>query len=291
MDRDSDLRFVIITGLSGAGKSYAIKCMEDMGFFCVDNLPTTLIPTFADLITESSKDIGKIALGVDIREGEYLNNFIDILSKLKMKGYHLEVLFLEASEETLIRRYSETRRKHPLAGNGTVLEGIREEKKRLVHLREMTDRCIDTTHINVHQLKEILIELYGDTKQVHPLMISLISFGYRYGIPFDADLVFDVRMLPNPFFNDSLKGYDGNDERIADFIFDKKESKLFIEMLCNFINSLIPMYKKEGKFYLTIAIGCTGGRHRSVAVSNRLKDFLEKQGYLPVVKHRDIDKE
>jgi len=285
------LRFVIITGLSGAGKSYAIKCFEDMGYFCVDNLPTTLIPTFAELCTQSTRSIRRIALGIDIREGEYLDHLLEILGELRARGHPTEVLFLEAGEEVLVRRYHETRRRHPLAGAGTVLDGIRAERERLAHLREIADRVIDTSHITVHQLKETLVELYGEAEPRAGLGVTLVSFGYKYGVPYDADLVFDCRFLPNPFFVEALKASDGRDPAVRQFVFGHPEGAEFLRRIQDLLGFLLPRYQKEGKTYLTVAVGCTGGRHRSVALVEELRPVLEGQGFPPAVVHRDVDRE
>src|SRR3989475_4406173 len=211
------LAFVVITGLSGAGKSFAIKCFEDMGFFCVDNLPTTLIPTFADLIMRSEQPIQRVALGVDVREGAYLSRLLDTIRELRLRGHAVEVLFLEAGDEALVRRYHETRRRHPLAGEGSVLDGIRAERQALAHLREVAGRIIDTSGLTVHQFKDRLTEAYGAQEARGALTVSLVSFGFKYGLPYDADLVFDVRFLPNPHFVDELRSLDGRDARAAEF--------------------------------------------------------------------------
>ncbi len=285
------LRFVIITGLSGAGKSYAIKCFEDMGYFCVDNLPTTLIPTFAELCAQSTRKIRRIVLGVDVREGEYLVHLVEILRELRAKGYPTEVLFLEAGDEALVRRYHETRRRHPLAGNGNVLEGIRAERKAMADLREIADRIIDTSALTVHQLKALLVETYGREGVRPTLSVTLVSFGYRYGIPYDADLVFDVRFLPNPHFVEGLKSLDGRDPAVREFVLGHAESRQLMDRLRDLFRFLVPFYQREGKAYLTIAIGCTGGRHRSVALVEELRGFFEELGVPPTVTHRDLYRE
>ena len=285
------IRFVVITGLSGAGKSYAIKCFEDLGYFCVDNLPTTLIPTFAELCAQSSRDIRKIALGVDVREGEYLEHLIDALQALRARGHSPEVLFLEAADETLVRRYHETRRRHPLAGDGTVLDGIRAERRALAHLRVEADRIIDTTGLTVHQLRDRLVELYGARETRGALTISLVSFGFKHGIPYDADLVFDVRFLPNPHFVDELRQLDGRDASVAKFVLSHDESRDLLARLEELLRFLLPLYQREGKAYLTVAIGCTGGRHRSVTLVESLRTFVESLGFAPIVRHRDLDRE
>jgi UPF0042 nucleotide-binding protein len=285
------LSFVVITGLSGAGKSFAIKCFEDMGFFCVDNLPTTLIPTFADLIMRSEQPIHRVALGVDVREGAYLSRLLDIIRELRTRGHAVEVLFLEASEEALVRRYHETRRRHPLAGDGNALDGIRAERKALSDLREVADRIVDTSALTVHQLKDRLVELYVAPKARPGLAPSLVSFGFKHGVPFDADLVFDVRFLPNPHFVDALRALDGRDERVRTFVLNHPESKELLRRLEDFLRFVLPCYEREGKAYLTVAIGCTGGHHRSVTIAEELKRFLSGIGYTPTVVHRDLQRE
>jgi RNase adapter protein RapZ len=285
------LRFVIITGMSGAGRSYAIKCLEDLGYFCVDNLPTTLIPTFAELCTHSNRDIRLIALGVDIREGEYLAHLLETLAELRAQGHKPEVLFLEAADETLVRRYQETRRRHPLAGEGNVLEGIRAERRTLSNLRESADRIIDTTGLSVHQLKERLIEGYGTQRTRDALTVSLMSFGFKHGAPYDADLVFDVRFLPNPHFVDSLKRLDGRDAAVEKFVMSFEESRTLLAKIEDLLHFLLPLYQREGKAYLTVALGCTGGRHRSVTLVELLRRSLESTGLSPAVRHRDLDRE
>ena len=290
VEKDS-LRFVIITGLSGAGKSYAIKCLEDLGYFCVDNLPTTLIPTFAELCAQSNREIRKIALGVDVREGAYLAHLLEILQELRTKGHVPEMLFLEAADEVLMRRYHETRRRHPLAGDGNVADGIRAERAALAHLREGADRIIDTTGLTVHQLKERLIDIYAAAREADALTVSLVSFGYKHGIPYDADLVFDVRFLPNPHFVAGLRALDGRDAPVADFVFSHAESRELQTRLQDLVQFLLPLYRREGKAYLSVAIGCTGGRHRSVALVEALRGYLEGLGYAPLVRHRDLGRE
>jgi RNase adapter protein RapZ len=285
------ITFVVITGLSGAGKSYAIKCFEDMGFFCVDNLPTTLIPTFADLVARSNHTASRVALGVDVREGEYLTHLLDTLGELRGRGHTVEVLFLEASEEALVRRYRETRRRHPLAPEGNVVDGIRAERKALSTMREVADRIVDTSALTVHQLKDRLIEMYVAPGQRTGLKISLVSFGFKHGVPFDADLVFDVRFLPNPHFVEGLRPLDGRDARVREFILEHEESRELLRRLEDFLGFVLPAYQREGKAYLTVAVGCTGGRHRSVALVEELKGFLDRLELSASVVHRDMDRE
>ena len=287
----ASITFVVLTGMSGAGKSYAIKCLEDMGFFCVDNLPTTLIPTFADLIARSQQTPPRVALGVDVRAGEYLRHLIEAIEALRARGHRVEMLFLEAGDETLVRRYHETRRRHPLAGEGQVLDGIRAERRALADLREIADRIIDTSALNVHQFKDQLVTLYGSPGTRTGLAPALISFGFKHGIPIDADLVFDIRFLPNPHFVPELRPLDGRDARVSEFIFKHEESRELLRRLQHLLDFLLPAYQREGKAYLTIAVGCTGGRHRSVSLVEELRRSLEERGFPPSVMHRDIDRE
>jgi UPF0042 nucleotide-binding protein len=282
---------VIITGLSGAGKSFAIKCFEDMGYFCVDNLPTTLIPTFAELCTQSSRPIRRIALGVDVREGEYLAHFVETLEALRARGHRVEVLFLEAGDEALVRRYHETRRRHPLAGEGSVLDGIRAERHALAHLREVAGRIIDTSGLTVHQFKDRLQQTYGLQEGRGALTVSLVSFGFKYGLPYDADLVLDVRFLPNPHFVEELRALDGRHARAAAFVLSHDDTRQFMARIEDLLRFLLPLYEREGKAYLTVAVGCTGGRHRSVTLVEALRAFLDEAGYQPIVRHRDLERE
>jgi UPF0042 nucleotide-binding protein len=285
------ISFVVITGMSGAGKSYAIKCFEDMGFFCVDNLPTTLIPTFADLVARSDQRTRRVALGADVREGEYLPHLLDALGELRARGHGVEVLFLEASDDALVRRYHETRRRHPLGGEGQVIDAIRAERKALAHMREIADRIVDTSALTVHQFKALLVELYGTPRARAGLATSLVSFGFKHGIPIDADLVFDVRFLPNPHFVDRLRPLDGRADEVREFILGHGESRELVTRLEDLLRFLLPAYQREGKAYLTVAIGCTGGRHRSVAIVEELRRFLDGLGFAPAVVHRDIERE
>ena len=285
------ISFVVITGLSGAGKSYAIKCFEDMGFFCVDNLPTTLIPTFADLVARADTKRGRVALGVDVREGEYLSHFLEALAELRSRGHSVEVLFLEAGEEALVRRYRETRRRHPLAPDGNVLDGIRAERKALSTVREVADRIVDTSALTVHQLKDFLVDAYVAPKARPGLAVSLVSFGFKHGLPIDADLVFDVRFLPNPHFVEGLRPLDGRDARVREFVMKHAESRELLRRVADFLGFVLPAYQREGKAYLTIAVGCTGGRHRSVALVEELSSHINALGLTPTLVHRDIDRE
>lgn len=280
------LRFIIISGLSGSGKSYAIKCFEDLGFFCVDNLPVPLLPTFANLCATAQGEIQKVVLGIDIREREFLVEFFTLTDRLKAEGHRVELLFLEADCPTLVKRFSETRRPHPAAKDRPLPEAIQLEQGHLAELRRRADRIIDTTGLTIHQLKAVLVSQYLDQAEPRRLTITLISFGYKSGVPYEADLVFDVRFLPNPNFHPALKALSGDDPRIRAFLLEAPEAHQFMEHLSTFLGFLLPRYEQEGRAYLTIGIGCTGGRHRSVAVAAWLRDLLEKKGYEATVRQR-----
>jgi UPF0042 nucleotide-binding protein len=284
-----DAQIVIVTGLSGSGKSVAIKCFEDLGFYCIDNLPTVLLPTFAELCTQAS-DIRRIALGIDIRDPDFPLASPKQISALRQAGFSCEILFLEARDEVLTRRYSETRRKHPLAEQVPVLEAIKLEREKLAGLRAMADRIIDTSDYNVHQLRTALATWYTTANHQRPMTISVLSFGYKYGLPFNADLVFDVRFLPNPHFVEHLRAGSGNEPPVVEYILASQVTRDFLKRCFDFIAFLLPHYEREGKAYLTIAFGCTGGRHRSVAIANMLHQRLEEQGYQMTLTHRDLEK-
>lgn len=286
-----DLRAVIISGQSGSGKSYAIKCFEDLGFFCVDNLPPSLIPKFVDICGQSGSEIKKIALGIDVRERGFLDDFMSIFDRLKAEGYQIELLYLEARDEVLVNRFSETRRPHPLARNRPILEGIKLERDRLSDLRKRADNIIDTSEFNVHKLKEVITKYYINRNEIKRLNIFLISFGYKYGIPYEADLLFDVRFLANPNFAPDLRLLSGDDPKVEEYIIKDKESHVFINRLLKFLGYLMPLYEKDGRSYLTLGIGCTGGRHRSVTVANIIGRAFSKKGFDITVRHRDIRRE
>lgn len=283
-------KLVIVTGLSGAGKTQAMRCLEDLGFFCVDNLPPALIPKFSELCAQAASKINKIALAVDIRGGEFFDTLFEVLSEIDMQGIQYEILFLEASDETLVRRYKESRRRHPLSSHGESLEVIREERNRLQDLRGRANKIIDTSNMAVQQLKEEIAAIYADNTNTSRLHITVISFGYKYGIPLDSDLVFDVRFLPNPHYDPTLRPLSGNDRVIRDYVFGSPLTGDFMEKFQDFIEFLIPQYVKEGKTTLMIAIGCTGGMHRSVVLANRLGEILETRDLPVTVRHRDIKK-
>ncbi len=280
------IHLVIVSGLSGSGKSTAINALEDIGYFCVDNLPPTLIPTFIELCASSSESIPKVALVMDIREGIFLERAPDVIKELKQEnGYEVELLFLESSDEALVRRYKETRRKHPLSPDGNILQGISTERRMLSQLKDLADHVINTSPFNIHQLREIIQNTFGKTAP-RKMSINFLSFGYKYGFPYDADLVFDVRFLPSPQFVEGLKNLTGSDKKVRNFIFKDKDTRKFIQKLVDLLKFLIPRYEKEGKSYLTVAIGCTGGKHRSVVITNRVAEKFKRLS--PNVWHRDV---
>jgi UPF0042 nucleotide-binding protein len=282
--------FIVLTGLSGSGKSQAIRALEDLGYFCVDNLPTTLIPTLAKLSLRAVRDIDKVAIVVDVREGGFLSSFPKIFRQLrKMPRLNPVLIFLEASHAALVRRFSETRRPHPLAPDRSVTEGIRDERSRLNAIREMADEIIDTSDMTVHELRQFFMNLSRDRRSKARLVITLLSFGYKHGVPVDADLVFDVRCLPNPHFVPTLRRRTGRDRAVVRFMERDAPTREFMDRLEEYLRYVIPFYVAEGKSYLTIAIGCTGGRHRSVMIGERLRKALGDMGIARVrVRHRDL---
>lgn len=283
-------RFVIITGFSGAGKSGALHSFEDLGFFSMDNLPPALIPKFAELCIQSGGKINRVALVCDIRGGELFRGLFDALDNLEEMGFDYEILFLEAEENVLIRRFKETRRRHPLSARGTIVESIREERSLLEDIRGKADVVIDTTELATADLKEKIYRLYAPEKWEKNIFITVISFGYKYGIPLDADLVFDVRFLPNPHYVDSLRHLDGTNQLVHNYVWKWAITHRFYQKLKDMVQFLIPCYIKEGKPELVIAIGCTGGKHRSVSLSNELSRLLTGEGYQVRAEHRDINK-
>ncbi|MFQ5852669.1 MAG: RNase adapter RapZ [Candidatus Binatia bacterium] len=280
---------VVVSGLSGAGKSVAIKSFEDIGFYCVDNLPTALIPTFADLIVQSK--IERVALGIDVRERDFFEGLLEVLDGLQSDGHRVEVLFLAAKEEVLVQRYSETRRKHPLATDGSVPAGIALERQRLEDLRQRATCILDTSDCNVHELRDIIRATYSSQDSTGRMHIVVLSFGFKFGVPHNTDLVFDVRFLPNPHFDPELRAYTGRDPRVVRYVLDDPISKKFLAHLQEFLTMLVPLYAKEGKSYLTISVGCTGGRHRSVATAEEVGRHLRQLGYRVACHHRDLAKQ
>ena len=284
------MRFVIVTGMSGAGKSTALKMLEDMGYFCVDNLPVPLIPKMADLWRVSGTEINKAALGVDIRSGETFKELKHVLEELDDMGMKYEILYLESNDNVLVKRYKETRRFHPLSGSGSrVDEGIQKERNKVAFLKERADYLIDTSHMLTRELKAELTKIFVQNKEYKNLYISVLSFGFKYGIPADADLVFDVRFLPNPYYDPTLRNLTGLDKEVYDFVMTHKESEDFYKNLNHLIKPILPGYQKEGKSVLTIAVGCTGGQHRSVAFAHRLAQDL-KNDWTVNETHRDKDR-
>lgn len=282
------MRFVIVTGMSGAGKLTAQKMMEDMGYYCVDNLPVPLIDKFVELILEPSQEITKAVLGIDVRADQSFDDVMDALDELKKKGFPYEILFMEASDATLMKRYKETRRMHPLAMGGRVADGISKERKILEKMKADADYVIDTSHLLTRELKEELDRIFVGNKDYNSLMVNIVSFGFKHGIPADVDLLFDVRFLPNPFYIDELKHKTGNDKEVRDYVMSFPEAEEFLQKLTDMISFLIPNYIKEGKNQLIIGIGCTGGKHRSVTLANKLYEQLKDKGsYGLTVSHRD----
>jgi UPF0042 nucleotide-binding protein len=280
-------RVLVITGLSGSGKTHVSRALEDSGWFCVDNLPSALIPSFAELI-RSSPALRRSALVVDIREPNFLRRFPEIFRRLKRRGLEASLIFLEADERVLVRRFSETRRPHPLAVNEPVIEGIREEKEALRPIRKMADFIVDTTQFTVHQLRDYIRERYDVRSEPGTLVVAVMSFGYKYGVPAEADLVFDARFLPNPNFVSTLRPLTGSHQKVVSYLRRQKETMDFLRRLRGFLGYVIPRYMREGKAYLTIAVGCTGGRHRSVMIANALARSLKGRGRLVRVYHRDL---
>ncbi len=282
-------QLVIITGLSGSGKGSVLKTFEDLGYYCVDNLPVPLIPTFADLYVKSGEEVHRAALVVDIREGTALKDLPRVIEELRRR-VPATLVFVDASDEALVRRFSETRRPHPLGADLPVRNGIRRERDLLEPIRARADVVLDTTRFSPHELRRFVQDRFAETDRRRPLLISLVSFGYRYGIPSDADLVFDVRFLPNPNFVPAYKPLTGKDRRVARYVFSFPQTSEFIARISRLLGYLIPHYVQEGKSYLTIAFGCTGGRHRSVAMAQVLRQHLAKTGHRTVVNHRDLHK-
>jgi len=282
--------FIVVTGMSGAGKSAASRCLEDLGFFCIDNLPVTLIPKVAELCAQSEKRIERVALVVDAREGRFLEGLFDILVDLRRDSHLVRIVFLDASDEVLVRRFSESRRPHPLAPGGSALEGIRTERERLAHLKAKADLVIDTSSFTVHEFRKLLATSFLDLPAPQRTALSLVSFGYKHGLPVDADLVFDARCLPNPYFVDALRPLTGRDPQVVEYILGSVQAREFVERIQEFLGFTLPLYVQEGKAYLTIAVGCTGGRHRSVVLAEELARLLREAGHEVSVRHRDVDR-
>jgi UPF0042 nucleotide-binding protein len=285
-----EIKIVIITGLSGSGKSTAIRALEDLGFFCVDNLPPILLPKFIELCKVSSGEFSRVAMVMDVRERAFLKEYPSVFKELREKGQEIKILFLESSNEVLVRRFKETRRQHPLAKKGSVIDGINEERDKLSDLRMIASEIIDSSSFSIHQLRELIIQIFSRFPHERRMSTILTSFGYKFGIPYDVDLVMDVRFLPNPFFVSELRNFTGNDDRVYNYVMKNEIAESFQKKFFTLINFLIPHYEKEGKTYLNIGVGCTGGQHRSVAVINSLEKFLSKKKYQIRVIHRDLGK-
>ncbi len=285
------MQFVILTGMSGAGKSTVLKFFEDLDFFCIDNLPPSLIPKIADVCFREGSDISRVALGIDIRGGRLFDDLFNGLRALKENGYDTNILFLDASDEVIIKRFKETRRVHPLAKNERIENGIAKEREFLAEVKTKSNFIIDTTNILTRQLKEKIKEIFVLDKSFNSLMINVVSFGYKYGIPSDSDLVFDVRFIPNPFYVERLRQQTGNDLPVKSFVMAQKAALDFLELLKQMVTFLIPNYINEGKNQLVISIGCTGGKHRSVTLANELYEYLKRHENSVIISHRDIDKD
>ncbi|TCT14225.1 UPF0042 nucleotide-binding protein [Natranaerovirga pectinivora] len=285
------MRFVIVTGMSGAGKSTALKMLEDVGFFCVDNLPTLLIKKFAELCFKANSGIDKVALGIDIRSGKDFNELFEDLKEIKENGLNYEVLFLDSSDEILVKRYKETRRKHPLMGDGRIQDGISMEREILKYVKEKSNYIIDTSNLLTRELKSELNKIFIEDKSYSSLYITVLSFGFKYGIPSDSDLVYDVRFIPNPYYIPELRPKTGEDQIIQDYVMNWDVSQKFLDKLDDMLSFLIPNYIQEGKNQLVISIGCTGGKHRSVTLTNEIFKRLSKYDYSIKKFHRDIDKD
>jgi RNase adapter protein RapZ len=286
--RDAGLHVVIVTGLSGSGKTTAIRVLEDLGFYCIDNLPVVLTPKFIELCQNSEEEIKRVALGIDLRERAFLVDFPAVIDEIRGAGHRVEILFLDAADDVLVRRFSETRRPHPLADDTNVARGIQREREKLADLRAMADRIVDTSAYTVHQLRdELRGRLGGVSGSEAAMRVFLVSFGYKYGLPGDTDVLFDVRFLPNPFFVEELRLLDGTDPTVARYVLERPETEEFLARALALLQFTLPLYEREGRRYLTVGFGCTGGRHRSVAVVGELERRLAGCGYPVQVQHRD----
>jgi len=288
--KGSRVRLVVVTGLSGSGKTAALKALEDLSFYCVDNLPAPLLPKFLELSVFAGGEVQKVALGMDLREKHFLESYRGAFEQAEQLGIKAEVLFLEASDKVLLRRFSETRRRHPLASSGSLIDGIKKERELCEDLKNIADRILDTSEMSVHDLKRITWELFKQSPEDQTLQVNLESFGYRHGIPHEADLLMDVRFLPNPYFIPSLKNSTGVEANIQNFVLKSPEAQQFMKLITDLTLFLLPLYENEGKTSLTIAMGCTGGKHRSVTIVEELRRRLKETSRDIRVIHRDIDK-
>lgn len=287
------MRFVIVTGMSGAGKRSALKMLEDVGYFCMDNLPILLVPKLAELLVVPNAEVNKAALGMDIRSSYGSDDLMQALDKLDEMGLAYEMLYMDASDEVLIKRYKESRRNHPLAGEGRVEQGIAKERRVLAPLKKRADYILDTSRLLIRELKREMNHIFVENKEYKNLYVTVLSFGFKYGIPSDADLVFDVRFLPNPYYIEELRSLSGNDKPVQDYVMENDKAGKFLNMLTDMVRFLIPNYITEGKTQLVIGIGCTGGKHRSVTLANALYDALAEAecDYGIKMEHRDIEKD
>ena len=285
------MQYTIVTGMSGSGKTKVIRYLEDMGYFCIDNMPPVLIPKFAEMLSSVNGNFNNVALVIDIRVGDMINELLAQINDLKRKGYDCKLLYLDADDETLVKRYKETRRQHPLDNSRGLLASIQQERKMLSALYNAADHVIDTSNLSTQDLLQKLKSIYASPDSRHSLEINVMAFGFKYGMPMDADLVFDVRCFPNPFYIDELKHRTGNDKEVQDYVMSFPTSMKFMEKLEDMMSFMIPLYIEEGKVSLSIAIGCTGGKHRSVTMTNKLADYLKSKDYSVNVTYRDIGKE
>jgi UPF0042 nucleotide-binding protein len=285
----NEINIIIISGISGSGKSTALKTLEDLGFFCVDNMPILLLPKFIELCTSSTHAIARVGLVIDIREKTFLREYQPTVQSLRDAGYRVERIFLECSDDVIIKRFNETRRQHPLGEGTTVVDGVSREREMLRTIKASADRVLDTSSLNVHQLRTAFENIFTGFAR-RTMKVNFLSFGYKYGVPVNVDLIMDVRFLPNPYFVDELKDLSGGDKRAAAYVLQWPETQEFIHRFTDLLTMLIPLYEREGKTYLTIAIGCTGGRHRSVTLAESLKDFYCTTRDDITVTHRDIDR-
>jgi UPF0042 nucleotide-binding protein len=289
--KDDEMQFTVVTGMSGAGKSTVLRILEDIGFFCVDNLPPILIKKFAELCFSPDSGINKVALGIDIRGGNLFAELFKVIEEITESGYKIDLIFLDANDDILVQRYKETRRKHPLVANGRIQDGIKLERDMLIEAKKRAKYIIDTSNLLTRELKEEIIKIFTEGRKYENLIITILSFGFKYGIPADSDLVFDVRFIPNPFYISELKAKTGNDQEIKDYVMGWDVTKEFLAKLEDMVNFLLPNYIKEGKNQLVISIGCTGGKHRSVTMANALYESLRGHEYSVNIHHRDITKD
>lgn len=285
------MQYTIVTGMSGSGKTRVIRYLEDMGYFCIDNMPPMLIPKFAEMLTAANGKFNNIALVVDIRVGEMINELVEQVSRLKERGFDCILLYLNADDETLVKRYKETRRAHPVDNPNGLLASIQAERKMLEKLYSAADYVIDTSNLTIQELIQELKKIYSSDDPAHAIEINVMAFGFKYGVPVDADLMFDVRCFPNPFYVDALKKKTGNDKEVQDYVMSSSSAVAFLEKLEDMMKFMIPLYIEEGKVSLTIAIGCTGGKHRSITMANKLAEYLQSIGYKANVVNRDIGRE